>query len=78
MCLPGCEVLLPTINKYDQWDILEFGVKHKVEFIAVSFARFKKDIQYIRQIISKVDPDYAQKVQIISKIENTQALKNLD
>lgn len=44
MCLPGCVVKLPTINDYDENDIINFGVKHKVDFIAVSFARYKKDI----------------------------------
>lgn len=55
MCLPGCEITLPTINEYDENDIINFGVKHKVDFIAVSFSRFKKDIQYIRKIIAEKD-----------------------
>ena len=68
MCLPGCEITLPRINDYDEKDIINFGVKHKVDFIAVSFARFKSDIEYIRKIIAEKDPHYAQNVQIISKI----------
>jgi pyruvate kinase len=78
MCLPGCEITLPTINNYDVNDIINFGLKHKVDYIAVSFARFKSDIEQIRNILSEKDPYYAQNVQIISKIENTQALRNID
>jgi pyruvate kinase len=48
MCLPGLEVNLPTINDYDEHDILEFGLKHRVDYIAISFARFGKDLDYVR------------------------------
>jgi pyruvate kinase len=52
MCLPGCAVKLPTINPYDENDIVNFGLKHKVDFIAVSFARYRSDIEYIRKILA--------------------------
>lgn len=52
MCLPGCVVKLPTINPYDENDIVNFGLAYKVDFIAVSFARYHSDIEYIRKILS--------------------------
>lgn len=37
--LPGSKVLLPTISDKEKMDIVEFGVKHNVDYIALSFAR---------------------------------------
>lgn len=39
MCLPGTVISLPTIGDKDEDDIINFGLKNKVNFIAVSFAR---------------------------------------
>jgi pyruvate kinase len=44
MCLPGVKINLPTITKTDENDAINFALKHKVNFIAVSFARYKSDI----------------------------------
>jgi pyruvate kinase len=74
MCLPGCEVKLPTINDYDEKDIVEFGLKYKVDFIAVSFARYRSDIEQIRKMLAEKDVKYSRSVRIISKVENRQAL----
>lgn len=38
--------------------------------MAVSFARAKKDIDYLRQLLIQNDPEYGPKIQIISKIES--------
>lgn len=39
MNLPGCQVKLPTVTEKDEKDIVDFGLKHGVDFIALSFAR---------------------------------------
>lgn len=44
MCLPGVKITLPTLGEYDTHDIAEFGLKNKVDFIAVSFARYETDL----------------------------------
>lgn len=44
MCLPGSVISLPTITEKDEVDIVDFGIKHKVNYIAVSFARYKEDL----------------------------------
>ena len=46
--------------------------------MAISFARAKKDVDYLRQLLIKNDPEYGPKIQIISKIESHQAIKNID
>lgn len=46
--------------------------------MAISFARAKKDVDYLRQLLIKNDPEYGPKIQIISKIESHEAIKNID
>lgn len=68
MCLPGCVVNLPTITELDKIDIIDFGLKYKVDYIAVSFARHKKDIDQLREMLKELDPEHGPNIQIISKI----------
>jgi pyruvate kinase len=68
MCLPGAVITLPTIGPHDVVDITDFGIKHKVDFIAVSFARYKKDLDDLRKMLIEKDPDHGPYVQLISKI----------
>lgn len=68
MCLPGTIVALPTIGPVDKKDIVEFGLRYKVNFIAVSFSRYKKDLDELRKLLIENDPEHGPFVQIISKI----------
>jgi len=56
MCLPGSVITLPTIGPYDEDDIINFGLLHKVDYIAVSFARYKSDLDNLRKLLVKKDP----------------------
>lgn len=78
MCLPGVPISLPTICEYDQYDIVEFGLKHKVDYIAVSFARYLQDLKKLREYIISKDPEHGPNVSLIAKIENHEAIENLD
>ena len=51
MNLPGAIVDLPTLTEQDENDILEFGVKQGVDFIAASFVRKASDVEYIRELL---------------------------
>ena len=75
MNLPGAIVDLPTLTEKDENDLVEFGIKQNVDFIAASFVRKASDVEYIRQVIG---PEAAKKIQIISKIENGEGLQNYD
>ena len=70
MCLPGCKITLPTITDYDEHDIINFGLKYKVDYIAVSFARYKKDLDDLRAMLIAKDPEHGRNIQLVSKIEN--------
>ena len=51
MNLPGAIVNLPTLTEQDENDLVEFGIKFEVDFIAASFVRKASDVEYIRDIL---------------------------
>ena len=78
MCLPGVSISLPTIGTYDEYDIVEFGLKDKVDYIAISFARYGTDLTRLRQYLKEKDPIHGPNIHLISKIENHEAIHNID
>lgn len=78
MCLPGTVITLPTIGPVDEHDIINFGLKYKVNLIAISFARYKKDLDDLRKLLIEKDPEHGPYIQLISKIENHEGILNLD
>lgn len=74
MNLPGAIIDLPTLTEKDEEDLLEFGLKQGIDYVAASFVRKAKDVDYIRDILG---PQGAH-IKIISKIENHEGLHNYD
>ena len=72
--LPGVVVDLPTITEKDRIDIVEWGMKNKVDFIAASFVRKGSDVRNIREVLG----EEGREIQIISKVENQEGLVNFD
>jgi len=72
MNLPGVVVDLPTFTEKDVDDIQNWGIKHEVDFIAVSFVRKAGDIHRIRGLLG----DANGKIKVISKIENLEGMEN--
>ena len=70
--LPGVRVDLPSITKKDRKDI-NFGIKHNVSFIALSFVRSAKDVLTLRSILKRKKSP----IKIIAKIENQEGLDNI-
>lgn len=71
--VPGAYIHLPGLTQKDLDDIA-FGVREDVDFIAASFIRSKADVIAIRQVLEKLNSN----IDIISKIENRQGVKNID
>ncbi len=71
--LPGIRVNLPPLMDKDISDI-QFGVEMGVDFIAASFIRKAEDILEVRRVLELAGGTQ----QIISKIENQEALDNLE
>jgi pyruvate kinase len=71
--LPFSKVSAPSLTEKDLKD-LEFGLKHKVNWVALSFVRKAKDIESLREIINK----HQSVTRIVAKIEKPEALENID
>lgn len=67
--LPGIRINLPSVTEKDKKDII-FGLKHDVDFIALSFVRNASDIEDLKLILKK----NSKKIKIISKIEDQEGL----
>ena len=51
MNLPGAKVDLPTLTEKDKKDLIDFGLKHDVDYIAASFVRKASDVEYIAKVL---------------------------
>ena len=71
--LPNTKISLPALTKKDKEDAI-FAIKNKVDWIALSFVRAKKDLDELKDIISKYSK---YKIPIISKIEKPEAIENI-
>lgn len=71
--LPDTDVSISSLTSKDKKD-LEFGLKNKVDFFALSFVRQPSDIKELRTILDK----RGSTADIIAKIETPQAVKNID
>jgi pyruvate kinase len=71
--LPGVALSIPALTAKDRVD-LEFGLRHGVDFIALSFVRSAADIRRAKQLIQANGSD----TPIIAKLEKPQALEHLE
>jgi pyruvate kinase len=74
MTLPNSIIELPTTSDKDEADIVEFGMKHGVDCVAISFVRSPNDIETVRDVLGARGTH----VKIIAKIQNNEGLKNFD
>lgn len=71
--LPFTKVSAPSLTEKDLKD-LEFGLKHDIEWIALSFVRKAHDIVVLRNIIDQRKSN----AKIVAKVEKPEALSNID
>ncbi|MBT3349607.1 pyruvate kinase [bacterium] len=71
--LPGKNVSLDSITKKD-WVDIEFGVKKKVDFIALSFVRSAVDVESVKNFLKKKKSQ----IDVMAKIETAEAVRNLE
>lgn len=72
--LPGIKVDLPVLQEKDVNDLVNFGIPQGVDFVAASFVQSAADVKVIRDTLGM----RGRNIQIISKIENEEGLKNFD
>jgi pyruvate kinase len=71
--LPGAALSIPALTPKDKED-LEFGLKHGVDAVALSFVRSAEDIREVKQIMTA----HGIHVPVIAKLEKPQALEHLE
>ena len=71
--LPGTALSIPAMTGKDRKD-LEFGLKHGVDAIALSFVRSAADVNMVKQIILGQRRD----TPLIAKLEKPQAIDHLE
>ena len=72
--VPGVDLNMPYLSERDMND-LKFGASHDFDFIAASFVRSATDVTILRNFVEAIG---WKDVKIISKIENTQGVDNID
>lgn len=72
--LPGVKLSLPSMIEKDKADLL-FGIKMGFSYVAASFVRSSEHVQEVRDFL---DANGGSGIKIISKIENQEALENLE
>jgi pyruvate kinase len=70
---PGVRIPFAGVTPKDMND-LEFGIKHKVDYVAQSFVRTRRDIDKIKDLVK----DKLPKCQVVAKIESREAIRNID
>ena len=71
--LPGTAVAIPALTEKDKRD-LEFGLKHGVDVVALSFVRSADDIRTAKTLMR----EFGKSVPIIAKLEKPQAIERLE
>jgi len=71
--LPGTNVSIPSLTPKDEVD-LEFGLKHAVDAVAISFVRTAEDVLRAQRAIASRGFN----VPLVAKLEKPQAIENLD
>ncbi len=67
--LPGTVVSVPSLTEKDEKD-LEFGLKHGVDIVAVSFIRTADDVRLVKRLVRTHNAD----AWVIAKLEKPQAV----
>src|ERR1700726_2545088 len=71
--LPGTALSIPALTEKDRKD-LEFGLKHGVDMVALSFVRSAADVNLVKQIVTGHGSD----TPLIAKLEKPQAIDHLE
>lgn len=71
--IPGAQLDIECLTEKDLKD-LDFGIKHEVDYVALSFVRHEDDIVRLRKILE----ENGSKARIIAKIEMLEALTRLE
>eukprot|EP00401_Gymnodinium_catenatum_P053589 CAMPEP_0117562848 /NCGR_PEP_ID=MMETSP0784-20121206/55182_1 /TAXON_ID=39447 /ORGANISM="" /LENGTH=404 /DNA_ID=CAMNT_0005360459 /DNA_START=72 /DNA_END=1286 /DNA_ORIENTATION=+ len=69
--VPGVKIDLPVVDEREIFDITQWAVPNKADYIALSFVQCAQDIKDCRK-------HCGDKIEIIAKIENVEGIRNFD
>ncbi len=72
--LPGTAVRLPALKQKDIDDLIT-ACEHDYDYVAMSFARNKDDIDQVRKVL---DENGGKDIKIITKVENVEGLEHME
>lgn len=70
MRIPESSLDIPPLSEKDELDIMEFALKHNVDFIAPSGIRKGQDVDDIREVLTQS----GSALKIVAKINSHEAL----
>ncbi|MDR1049360.1 MAG: pyruvate kinase, partial [Synergistaceae bacterium] len=70
--IPGANISMPALSEKDKEDIA-WGVRHGMEYLAVSFVKTKSDVIEVRKLMKSLGGA----LKIIAKIETREAVANI-
>lgn len=71
--IPGAKLSVPALTGEDRKD-LEFGIKNKVDYVALSFVQSAEVIKKVKKILQK---SKVPQIKVIAKVENMAGIKNI-
>ena len=71
--MPGAKIDFDAMTDKDKAD-LEFGIEHKVDYVALSFVRSADDVNEVARILKPRLPSCL----IVAKVESRQAIEDID
>ena len=71
--LPDTRVSVPSITERD-WQCIDWAIRHKADFLALSFVRSADEINQLKSYLGKAGAD----IKVVAKIETPQALTHLE
>jgi pyruvate kinase len=71
--MPGADLRFAGLTEKDRADI-QFGIEHKVDYVALSFVRDASDVREAAGLIKPRLPN----CRIVAKVESRQAIRNID
>lgn len=71
--LPGVPLRISALTQKDRED-LEFGIRHHVDYIALSFVRRAEDVLALKRILARAERE----IPVVAKLEKPDAVDHLD
>ncbi len=71
--LPDTTISKPSITERD-WECVDWAIRHKVDFLALSFVKSAEAINQLKRYLVKAGAD----IKVVAKIETPQALTHLE